>query len=130
MKKINWKLRFQNKTTLVTLITLVLTFVYQILAMCEVVPKVSQDAVMELFMVLINILVVVGVVVDPTTEGVGDSEQALTYSEPKKIEPYKNENEDELQANIKTMNASDYNQKFESLNKNVDLNELEAEDNE
>ena len=33
---------------------------------------------------LFAVLVILGVVVDPTTEGLGDSAQAMTYTEPKK----------------------------------------------
>ncbi|MEI4398007.1 phage holin, partial [Streptococcus agalactiae] len=31
-----------------------------------------------------SVLVIAGIVTDPTTEGLSDSEQALTYHEPKK----------------------------------------------
>ena len=34
-------------------------------------------------MLLVNLLVALGVVVDPTTQGVGDSERAMGYTEPK-----------------------------------------------
>nr|DAV45637.1 MAG TPA: holin [Caudoviricetes sp.] len=81
--KINWKLRLQNKTTLVTLIALCVTFVYQILGLFGVVPKVAQDEIVNTIGLLINILVVLGVVVDPTTDGISDSTNALTYDAPK-----------------------------------------------
>lgn len=81
--KINWKLRLQNKTTLVTLIALCVTFVYQILGLFGVVPKVAQDEIVNTIGLLINILVVLGVVVDPTTAGISDSTNALTYDAPK-----------------------------------------------
>ena len=81
--KINWKLRLQNKATLVTLIALCVTFVYQILGLFGVVPTVSQDEVINTIGLLINILVVLGVVVDPTTDGISDSNNALNYETPK-----------------------------------------------
>lgn len=81
--KINWKLRLQNKTTLVTLIALCVTFVYQLLGLFGVVPTVSQDEIINTIGLLVNILVVLGVVVDPTTAGVGDSTNALNYQTPK-----------------------------------------------
>lgn len=81
--KINWKLRLQNKATLVTLIALCVTFVYQILGLFGVVPTVSQDEVINTIGLLINILVVLGVVVDPTTDGISDSNNALNYKTPK-----------------------------------------------
>ena len=82
--KINWKVRFKNKTWLVTFLLAVLAFVYQILGMFDVVPPVTQDMATQLIAAVINILVAVGVVIDPTTAGTSDSEQAMTYNEPKK----------------------------------------------
>ena len=82
--KINWKVRFKNKTWLVTFLLAVLAFVYQILGMFDVVPPITQDMATQLIAAVINILVAVGVVIDPTTSGAGDSQQAMTYNEPKK----------------------------------------------
>ncbi len=82
--KINWKVRFKNKTWLVTFLLAVLAFVYQILGMFDVVPPVTQDMATQLIAAVINILVAVGVVIDPTTSGASDSQQAMTYNEPKK----------------------------------------------
>ena len=81
--KINWKLRLQNKTTLLALIGAIVALVYQILGIFEIVPAVSQDSVISAVAVIINILVALGVVVDPTTSGVSDSERALCYECPK-----------------------------------------------
>lgn len=82
--KINWKVRFKNKTWLVTFLLAVLAFIYQILGMFDIVPPVTQDMATQLISAVINILVAIGVVIDPTTAGAGDSQQALTYQEPKK----------------------------------------------
>ena len=82
--KINWKVRFKNKTWLVTFLLAVLAFVYQILGMFDVVPPVTQDMATQLIAAVINILVAVAVVIDPTTNGVSDSIRAMTYNEPKK----------------------------------------------
>lgn len=84
--KINFKLRLKNKTTLVTLITLVVTLIYQTLGLFGVVPAVAQSEIINTLGILINILVVLGVVVDPTTDGISDSSTALDYDEPKKEE--------------------------------------------
>ena len=81
--KINWKLRLQNKTTLLALIGAIVALVYQVLGILEIVPAVSQDSVISAVAVIINILVALGVVVDPTTSGVSDSERALCYECPK-----------------------------------------------
>lgn len=80
---INWKLRLQNKTTLAALIATIVAFVYQVLGIFGVVPAISQDMVITGVGIVLNILVAIGVVVDPTTSGVKDSEQAMTYESPK-----------------------------------------------
>lgn len=81
---INWKLRFKNKTTLIAMIGTGITFVYQMLSLLGVTPKISQDTVVQLVSLIINVLVALGIVVDPTTHGISDSEQALNYQVPKK----------------------------------------------
>lgn len=80
---INWKLRLQNKATLAALIATVVAFVYQVLGIFGVVPAISQDTVITGAGIVLNILVAIGVVVDPTTEGINDSEQAMTYENPR-----------------------------------------------
>ena len=82
--KINWKVRFKNKTWLITFLITVLAFVYQILGMFDIVPPITQDMATQLVTIIINMLVAVGVVIDPTTAGTSDSEDALKYEEPKK----------------------------------------------
>lgn len=77
--RINWKIRLQNKTWLAAIVA----FVYQILGICEVVPAIGQDQITQLVAIIINILVALGIVVDPTTTGVTDSQQAMTYDKPK-----------------------------------------------
>lgn len=77
--KINWKVRFKNKAFVVTFVTLIITFVYQILGICNVVPSISEDTVMNIVMCAINALAMMGVLVDPTTDGFNDSDRALTY---------------------------------------------------
>lgn len=82
--KINWKVRFKNKTWLITFLITILAFVYQILGMFDIVPPITQDMATQLITIVINMLVAVGVVIDPTTAGTSDSEDALKYEEPKK----------------------------------------------
>ena len=82
--RINWKVRFKNKTWLVTFLLAVLAFVYQILGMFDIVPAVTQDMATQFISAVVNILVAFGVVIDPTTAGASDSQQALMYDEPKK----------------------------------------------
>ena len=80
---INWKVRFQNKTFLTGLISLVVVFIYDLLQLLEIAPAVTQSAVMQVAEGILTILGMLGVIADPTTAGLSDSKQALTYTSPK-----------------------------------------------
>ena len=62
----------------------IIAFIYQMLGMFEITTPVSEDTLVQLIGIVINVLVAVGVVIDPTTSSISDSKQAMTYSEPKK----------------------------------------------
>ena len=81
--QINWKVRFQNKTFLAGLISLVVVFIYDLLQLLEITPAVTQSAVMQVAEGILTILGMLGVIADPTTAGLSDSKQALTYTSPK-----------------------------------------------
>ncbi len=70
--KIDIKTRLKNKTFLLGFTGSIVTFVYQMLGMFDVVPTISQDQIINLTSIVINILVGLAVVVDPTTEGISD----------------------------------------------------------
>ena len=78
---INWKLRFKNKTTLTAVICCLLAFIYQMLGIFGITPTISENEVGQFAGLVINILVGLGVVTDPTTKGISDSERALNYEE-------------------------------------------------
>lgn len=84
--KINWTVRFRNKTWLTSALALIATFVFDVLALLDVAPAITQDSVMQLITVVLGILSGIGVVVDPTTPGVKDSERAMLYSKPGEFE--------------------------------------------
>ena len=83
---INWKLRLKNKTTLIALLTAVVAFIYQTLGLFKIVPSISADDVLKVAGLAVNLLVLLGIVVDPTTKGITDSEQAKGYDKPKEDE--------------------------------------------
>ena len=80
--KINWKVRLRNKVWLTAFVAAAVHFVYQVLSMLEVVPAVTQETLLQAVEALLMVLTALGVVMDPTTEGVSDSERALSYEEP------------------------------------------------
>lgn len=82
--KINWKLRLQNKATLTAIVLSIIGLVYQVLGLFDIIPPISQNEVINIAGMIINLLVLLGIVVDPTTSGIDDSERAMGYEEPYK----------------------------------------------
>ena len=83
MKNINWIVRIKNKDFWLTLIPAVLLLIQVVLA-----PfgyqwdfGVLNEQLAAIINALFAVLVILGVVNDPTTEGITDSRQALTYKE-------------------------------------------------
>lgn len=79
---INWKLRFKNKTTLIAIILGVIQIVYMILDLFHIIPPFDQESLVKIAMAVVDVLVLIGVIVDPTTDGITDSARAMTYTEP------------------------------------------------
>lgn len=83
--KINWTVRLKNKTFWLTAIPALLLLGSQILALFGVTwdytPLAQQLSAIT--GTVFGILTLIGIVNDPTTDGVSDSTQALTYTEPK-----------------------------------------------
>lgn len=74
---INWRLRFQNKATLLAIASTVILLVQQL-------GFKLPDNIADVVNTFLTLLVLLGVINDPTTEGISDSPKALTYTEPKK----------------------------------------------
>ena len=75
--KINWSLRFHNKVWLTTLLAVVCTFVFNLLDLFGIETTVAQEQVMQLGAALLSLLSTLGVVIDPTTPGVSDSQTVI-----------------------------------------------------
>ena len=80
--KLNWKVRFKNRVWLGSFCSLIVGFVYSLLALFDVFPAVTQNLVVQLLNQILTFLGLIGVIVDPTTAGLGDSERAMGYEEP------------------------------------------------
>lgn len=77
MKNLNLKVRLRNKTFVISMLSVVVAFVYQVLGLLGIVASVSQDKVINILIFIINILAGFGVLVDPTTDGFKDSDRVL-----------------------------------------------------
>ena len=80
--KLNWKVRIKNKVWLGSFLSLIVGFVYSMLALFDVFPQVTQNLVVQLLNQVLTFLGLIGVIVDPTTAGIADSDRAMTYVEP------------------------------------------------
>ncbi len=82
MSKINWKIRFKNKTWLTMFISLIVGFIFNMLKLFDIVPTFSESLVMNIVGEVLTFLGLIGVIVDPTTVGIDDSNRAMTYKKP------------------------------------------------
>lgn len=80
--KINWKVRFKNPTWLTMFFSLIVGFVFNMLKLFDVVPTITENQIMDVVAQVLQFLGLIGVLVDPTTAGIGDSARALNYDEP------------------------------------------------
>ena len=83
MKQINWKVRIQNKTTLTAIIMATIALIYQICGRRGIVPPIAESELVKTAGMIKNLLVLLGIVTDPTTAGIKDRRQAMTYEEPR-----------------------------------------------
>lgn len=81
--KVNWKVRLQHKPFLVALFALALLLVQQVASVFGLDTTMYNEQATELFNTVLAVLVLIGVIVDPTTAGTADSEQALGYNKPR-----------------------------------------------
>lgn len=82
---INWKVRIKNKAFWLSMVPTVLLLVQQIISLFGLTVDFTQiqSQIISIISTVFTILAILGIVIDPTTNGVTDSQQALTYDKPK-----------------------------------------------
>jgi len=80
--KINWKVRLRHKQFWVSLIALLLVLANQVAKIFGYDITIYNDQITALSETILSILVLLGIIVDPTTQGLSDSKRALTYKKP------------------------------------------------
>lgn len=85
MSKINWTVRLKSKTFWLTVIPALLLLVQVVAAVFGFELDLGDlgNKLLAVVNALFSVLTILGIVTDPTTAGVSDSTQALTYTEPK-----------------------------------------------
>ena len=88
MAKINWKVRISNKTFWLTAVPALLLLISQVLTVFGVTWDYVglSTQLVAIVGTVFGLLALLGVVNDPTTAGVSDSEQALTYTAPRETD--------------------------------------------
>lgn len=83
--KINWKVRVKNKNFWLAIIPAVLLVIQPILTLCGVEIDLGEvgNALLAIVDAVFVVLALLGIVTDPTTKGISDSTQAMTYEKPK-----------------------------------------------
>lgn len=83
---INWSVRAKNKAFWLALIPALLLLVQQVCALFGVMLEIEglSTELVNITGTVFAVLSLLGVVNDPTTAGLSDSEQAMTYTEPKR----------------------------------------------
>lgn len=82
--KINFKVRMKNRAFVLTMLSAIVAFIYQMCGIIGIVPAMGEDMVIQLIGLVLNLLVGLGILVDPTTSGINDSRQAMNYTTPRK----------------------------------------------
>lgn len=85
MSNINWIVRIKNKNFWISLIPAVLLLVQVVAAVFGFTLELGElgDKLLAVVNALFAVLTILGIVTDPTTEGIGDSNLAMTYTKPK-----------------------------------------------
>lgn len=83
---INWIVRIKNKNFWLSLIPAVLLLIQVVAAVFGYSMNLGElgDKLLAVVNALFTVLAILGIVTDPTTAGVSDSSQAMTYEVPKK----------------------------------------------
>lgn len=83
--KINWIVRIKNKAFWLAIIPAVLMLVQVVASLLgfNLDLGILSDKLKDVVEAVFLVLGIIGIVADPTTKGLGDSQNALTYTEPK-----------------------------------------------
>lgn len=84
--RINWKARAKNKAFWLAMIPAVILLIQAVASVFGI--TIDLSGINEKLLAVVNavfvVLAILGVVTDPTTEGISDSNQALRYDRPRK----------------------------------------------
>ncbi len=82
---INWTVRLKNKAFWLALIPALLLLAQTVAALFGYTLELSAlgDKLLAVVNAVFALLAILGIAIDPTTEGLGDSQQAMSYTKPR-----------------------------------------------
>ena len=81
--RINWRVRFKNGKWVAMFLGAVVTTGYMICDTLGIKIPIPQTDVTKIITAILGLLSMIGVITDPTTKGIGDSDLAMTYKKPR-----------------------------------------------
>lgn len=86
--KINWLVRIKNKNFWIAVIPALLLLIQVVGAVFGFTLDLGElgNKLLAVVNAVFGVLAILGIVTDPTTKGISDSAQAMTYTTPKKDE--------------------------------------------
>lgn len=85
MNRINWKVRVKNVYFWITIISAIFVLLATVLPLFGIDAdlETAEDKITAIIRAVFSALAAIGVINDPTTAGLNDSNQAMTYDHPK-----------------------------------------------
>lgn len=80
---INWKVRLKSGPFWLGIASAVIMAVFYILDLCGIAPQITGNQIIEAVRLVLTIPAAIGIISDPTTKGVQDSQLAMSYTTPK-----------------------------------------------
>lgn len=80
---INWKVRLQSGSWWLGVISAIVVAIFSIMEISGVKLSVTADEIINIATLILMIPATIGITTDPTTKGLSDSLQAMSYEKPK-----------------------------------------------
>lgn len=123
MKKINWQVRLKKKSFWVAIVSAVALFINNITGAFGLDYSASIEQGVSIITSLLTLLAGLGIIIDPTTKGVKDSEKATEYTKPRDDKDPNQFLQWEVEGNTFTPTEYDTREPFSDDSDEIDFHE-------
>ena len=123
MKKINWQVRLKKKSFWVAIVSAVALFINNITGAFGLDYSASIEQGVSIITSLLTLLAGLGIIVDPTTKGIKDSEKATEYTTPRDDKDPNQFLQWEVEGNTFTPTEYDTREPFSDDSDEIDFHE-------